>query len=459
MNSAPDSAQLAQDPIAAPTLAWMREGRWRKARDAAKDLLKRDGTRYLPLLIEANVGLAREMLGKGLVKEASTVVDYLATIAPAALVAGLRAELAAPVVKRSAPDPAKLEAAGWWAAALRVDAAAPADVPAADLAAIDLLVSDGWVPPAGEGDEREQRLARELAAVRAGCAATGDGRWEAAREALQGLPRQSVFRHWRLFLRGVRCFFEDEVDTARQCFGELPPHGALARAARAFDPGLVTAGPVAPVGARVPLYLAATGQPAAWGGPIVAAAAAWKAGKQVDAFETLLAGMKGVFPAIVPGLPARLTETTLPYRDRMDAAECAAADTMVVRFGLDRGGKKLQPPAALLAVMRAMCLAEAGHMPSGVLDRSWRTVIDLWNRCEGPNPLRDAVAWQWLGDTLCKTPTHAGPAGMFGKPAPDLGKARGAYEMAVEADPSNQPAALGLLALLQRQGDTKAHKR
>ncbi|MEI7955190.1 MAG: hypothetical protein WCJ66_08480, partial [Verrucomicrobiota bacterium] len=147
-------------------LSWMQEGRWRKARDAAKELVKRERERYLPLLIEANIGLTREMFAKGLLKEAATVVEYLATIAPASLVAGLRAELAAPVIKPIAPDPVKTEAAGWWAAALRVDAAGTAAISAADLAAVDLLVTAALLPSVEDGDERELRLARELAAVR-----------------------------------------------------------------------------------------------------------------------------------------------------------------------------------------------------------------------------------------------------------------------------------------------------
>ena len=454
-----DPAQFAQDPAATQTLAWMREGRWRKARDAAKELVKRERERYIPLLIEANVGLTREMFGKGLLKEAATVVEYLATIAPASLVAGLRAELAAPVIKPSAPDPVKAEAAEWWAAALRVDEAGTAAISLTDLAAVDLLVTAALLPSVEDGDERELRLARELAAVRAACSATGDGHWDAAREALQGLPRQSVFRNWRFFLRGLRCFFEDEPDTARQCFGELPPHGALARAARAFDPALVPAGPLAPVSARVPLYLAGTGQPAAWSGPLVAAAAAWKAGKRVESFEGLLAGMKGAFPAIAPGLPAWLTKTTLPYRTRMNRVECEAADTLMDRLGLDRGGKRLPSLEALLAVMQPMCLAEADLMPCSILDRYWRSVIELWNRCEGPNPLRDAVAWEWLGENLSDMTAHLGPAKPPRNTPPDFGRAVKAYENAVEADPSNETAALGLLTLVQRSGDLKAHKR
>jgi len=454
-----DLAAYAQDPAAAQTLSWMKDGRWRKARDAAKELVKRDRTRYLPLLVEANVGLTREMLGKGLVKEATTVVDYLASIAPPARVASLRAELAAPVVKRSAPDPAKADAAGWWDAAVRVDLAmgTATAMAAPDLAAIDLLVTDGFVPPVAAGDAQALRLAQELAAVRAACNATGDGRWEVARDALQGLPRQSVFRHWRLFLRGVRCVFEDQWDTARQCFADLPPEGALARAARAFNPALVPAGPLAPASARVPLYLAASGQPAAWSGPILAAAAAWKAGKRTEPFDELLVGLKGEFPAFAGGLPAVLTEVALPYRARMGEADYAAADTLIDRLGLERGGKKLQSPAAVLAVMRPMCLADVGAVPPGTLDRSWRRVIDLWNQCEGPNPARDSVAWHWLGEALSHS--AADSKGHFQNYPPDFDKARKALERAVECDPTHETAALALLALLHRQRDTKAHRR
>ncbi|MEI7957278.1 MAG: hypothetical protein WCJ66_19105, partial [Verrucomicrobiota bacterium] len=257
----------------------------------------------------------------------------------------------------------------------------------------------------------------------------------------------------------MRCIFEDEPDTARQCFGELPPHGALARAARTLDSALVPAGPLAPVNARVPLYLAATGQPAAWSGPLVAAAVAWKAGKRVESFEGLLAGMKGAFPAIDPGLPALLTQTTLPYRTRMNQAECDAADILMDRLGLDRGGKRLPTPEAFLAVMQPMCLAEADQMPCSILDRFWRSVIELWNRCEGPNPLRDAVAWEWLGENLGGMSAHRGPTQSSKNTPPDFGRAVKAYEKAVEADPSNETAALGLLTLLHRSGDLKAHKR
>lgn len=66
-------------------LEFLRNGKFRKARDAFKSLSKSQPSNALPLLIEANLGLAREMMSKGLVSEANQVLAYLKTIAPASL--------------------------------------------------------------------------------------------------------------------------------------------------------------------------------------------------------------------------------------------------------------------------------------------------------------------------------------------------------------------------------------
>ncbi len=50
--------------------------KFRKARDEFKLLCKVDRAKYLPLLIQANQGLVRDMLSKGMVSEAQQVVAY-----------------------------------------------------------------------------------------------------------------------------------------------------------------------------------------------------------------------------------------------------------------------------------------------------------------------------------------------------------------------------------------------
>lgn len=456
-----DFGIFARDPTASMVLDRMRDGRWRKARDAAKDLCKKDRARYLPLLVEANAGLVGEMLSKGLVKEAETVLAYLETIAPAERVAQLRAGMAESAV-RPPVAAGKAAAAGGavgWALTLRAarETADGREASPADQAAVDQLVADSFVPPVDSGDDEESRVAAELAAVRKACDATGDGRWEEAKEALRDLPQRSVFRHWRMFLRGVRCVFEDDLQTARRCFGGLPAGGALALAAAAFDPVVGKAS--APLRARVPLLLAATGQPEAWASPILAAAAAWKANKRFKALEELRRGSKGAFPTQRPGLGSALTDAMMPYREKMDDEDLDYADEVadwVVEFKMKRAGNS---SGAVLALLRPLCVSEFEHMPPAVLEKFWQDVLKLWNEIEGPDPERDAAAWHWLGGALCRPVAFSSFNPLKEGAERDLHKAREAFEKAVECDPQNEEAWLSLLDVMARQKDTKAHNR
>lgn len=452
---------FAADPSAMPVLALMRDGRWRKARDAAKDLCKRDRDRYLGLLVESNIGLARELIGKGLVKDAATVVAYLESIAAPAIVAALREEMTKPPTKdavRIGPNPGGVLA---WATLLRLDrelAEGRAATPA-ELLEIDRLVIDPFEPTVVPEDESAWRVAAELAAVRTACAATGDGRWDEAQAALRGVPAQSIFRHWRMFLRGVRCVFHDQPDTARQCFAGLPANGALARAARSLAPKSTPAGPAAPTTAQVALQLAMTGQPAAWAAAIASASAAWKSGKRCQAFMDLLVGMKGAFPATQPGLPAVMTDAMLPFRERMSDDDHHDADQLMRKW--DPWEKRIQrsSPDAALAVVRPACLAEADAVSQADIQTSWRDVIELWQRCTGPDLQRDSMLWQWLGENLAIIAAENAGFGGFGRPKPDFNRARAALDKAVACDPGNEAAWLSLLCLLDRQNDHKASNK
>ncbi len=453
-----DPNEFAGDTDAAKVLHFMAAGLWRKARDAAKELCKKDRVRYLVLLIRANVGLVREMLGKGLVKEAETVVAYLATFAPADTMALLRVEMATPTGKLQVKALADSGGAGWWVAALRADeiSAKGGSVSPADQAAVDLLVTDGFEPDEAENNGQVLRLAAELNAVRSACAATGEGRWEEAKQALRDLPRQSVFSQWRIFLRGVRCVFEEERETARQCFAQLAANSALARAAASLAPDLAGSARPVPATATVPLWLAATAQPAAWSAPILAAASSWKAGKRIQAFDDLLAGMKEAFPSVAPGLPALLTDAILPSHTRMNDADWDDSEMLYQRLGSERTKVNSRSPQVVLPFFRSMCVAEKGEMPHQELDRCWRQLIELWQKFHGPDRQRDSLAWRWLGDALATPAEWNNPFdNHLAEERKNAAKAIKAYETSIDADESNDAAWLGLVSLLIRQGETK----
>ena len=69
------------------------QSQWRKARELIKPLVKLDRARFLPLLIQANIGLAREMVSKGHIAEARQVLVYLATITPREQLVGLEVDI------------------------------------------------------------------------------------------------------------------------------------------------------------------------------------------------------------------------------------------------------------------------------------------------------------------------------------------------------------------------------
>ncbi|RYD25896.1 MAG: hypothetical protein EOP86_26715, partial [Verrucomicrobiaceae bacterium] len=110
-----DLSPFKSDPAAAGVLTQLAAAKWRKARDAAKELFKKDRAKYAPLLIAANIGLAEEMLDRGLAEDAAAVITYLKTIAPPAVAEALLArrnqvKSAAVIAKGS---PAEALATAW----------------------------------------------------------------------------------------------------------------------------------------------------------------------------------------------------------------------------------------------------------------------------------------------------------------------------------------------------------
>lgn len=234
----------------------------------------------------------------------------------------------------------------------------------------------------------------------------------------------------------------------------------MARAAAALAPDLTERTRPAPATAAVPFYLAATGQPAAWTAPILTAAASWKAGKRVQAFDDLVAGMKNAFPAVETGLPALLTDAVMPSHARMSDDDWNDSEMLYHRFSSGRSKVNAQYARSALAFLRSMCVAEKNEMPHQELDRSWRLLIEIWQSCHGPDRQRDSLAWQWLGDALANPAENNNPFDDGGgESRKNAAKAVKAYEKSIEAEETNEAAWLGLVTLLIRQGDTKRSNR
>jgi len=440
------AACFSSDPSAAPTLVALQNGKWRHARDLAKGLCKGDRSRYLPLLIEANAGLAHDLISRGLLSDAWTVIDYLKTIAPRDLVAALESAFSSP----SAPQTATPGGAGYpgaaigrlWPELLRIAASPAGDICGRDITTIDDVVTAFAPPPADFGDELSASLAAQLEAVHAACAAASEGRWEEATAAVRPLPSQSVFRHWRLFLRGIRLAFQGDPDGAEVCFQRLQPGSACALAATSM-PGRKPSLATRPA-ARAAWDLARSGGPPGAAAEISAADAAWHKGEWKSAKEALSKAFGSGFPSRGHGLEAALTDALFFTGDLRGAASIKRRRELGAFW--DQLCRMEKPPRAwFAAALRSLLVSEEPDMPPAPLTTEVGDLLRFESELRGPNPLRDSQGWQWLGEKLSGWDASLSPLMGDAPRVRDAAGAIRAFESATKSDPENESAWLGLL--------------
>jgi hypothetical protein len=428
--------------------------RWRRARDLAKELWKKDKARYVVLLMESNAGLYREFKAKGAASDAQNVLNYLKTIAPADFCTALAAQ---PVKAPSGKAPSGMAHIKVdWVVVKDVARALAAGLPvsASSWAAVDALVVSAEMPVAA--DEEDEKILAELIMVRTAVAATGEGTWEEAQTALRNLPRQSVFQHWRLFLRGVRSFYQGEKDSAVQCFAQLPTGGALARAATEFG-GAGELRP--PETARVALQLAQTRQPVEWAVPIVAAAQQYRQRKFEPTIQALKEGLGKEFPSLSPGLPGALSDLLYPRTHRLSDRQIELVNQMERVLERKNHQRIMPPESEAMLSFRTICFAFSAEMPAADLAESWSIYLGILHKIFDKNPLCDSTALLWLAGRLAE-PERSRSFFDFRGPAPkNLEGAKAAYTKALEFDPSNESAATAFIAFLDRYNDKPARNR
>ena len=194
----------AQIALEQEGLGFLRAGKFRKALDAFKALHKSHPSRALPLLIEANLGLANEMIAKGLVSEANQVIAYLKTIAPAS------ANLSLVTAKPADPgDP--------WAGVVPLAAQRLASTtqPESRIRAADEIILGAGSPAHTDHPDAKAILTAWE---------TGYGSATAARtaELLRTVPRSSPFSHWVWFFKGMSALESGDHARAADCFRRVP---------------------------------------------------------------------------------------------------------------------------------------------------------------------------------------------------------------------------------------------
>jgi len=196
------------------------EGRFQQALELTKQLHKHEPTpAHLELLKEVYLGRARQLRNQGLTRDAINVLDvaaHLDGISPEWLERLAQEMALCGEVKRTLdliatlPDPASAQRILAYVA----DAAVQQE--AAGRAAL---------PPALQAD-----FDRVLLAFRQ----VESGQDEAARETLQGIGLRSPFLEWKLLLRGLQAYWQNEDERALENWQRLSPERLPARLAAPF---------------------------------------------------------------------------------------------------------------------------------------------------------------------------------------------------------------------------------
>ncbi len=266
----------AQIALERSGLEFLQNGKFRKARDAFKSLHKSQPSRALPLLIEANLGLANEMISKGLVSEANQVLAYLKTIAPATSNLTLT-----PVTREVSRD-------AWSAmvplAAERLTSATQPDelIRAAD----EMILGASSPDHPGHPDAKAILTALELGY---GSAATAE-----TTILLRTVPRSSPFSHWVLFFKGMTALESGDHPRAADYFRRVPRTSLL----HSSMPALLTlcGAPPTPQPSSKTVYALCS-----WAGlptlaePLLQVEPLWRKKQHAKAFNLLTKKVPGLF--------------------------------------------------------------------------------------------------------------------------------------------------------------------
>ena len=427
MPASPSRDSRSPDPFELQAHAHLAAGRWRKARDAFKELCKRDRVKFQPLLIEANVGLARSLLHKRLVADAQQVVEYLKTIASAETIAALESEIGNAAVDSSKPasDPVALLAEG---------SLAPSD---------RCRMADGLVVAFNRGTMETRTAAQEqvvadLRAIQQAIEATCLDEPDRALDLVRPLKRDSAFAHWRLFVRAVVAYQRGEFEKARESFEQLPTDSGPGRARAAWR--LAIGGRVdLAQGPRSEAVLdaagALSGEPG-WGRVVLRAEALWRADKHAASYRAVRTA-KTSFPSEGVDLTSALSDFFFNAATAMHDDHRSPYLDMLSEIEELRREKN---PTELRRIRRILCLlatsAPGRDFETEDMRQLWEGFLQSHERAHGANPRLASAALCWLGEVLARPL----PPPIFFRRTPkreDSHDAIAALEKSIKLDPTN----------------------
>lgn len=422
---------------------FLAQGKFRKARDEFKVLSKLDKARYLPFLIEANKGLMLEMLSKGLKSEAEQVLSYLKTITTPEQWKGIQLSFACACAGDSdaAADPLALLVSN-----VSADASQRRNL-------ADKIILGGSARlspdlPASEG------LCRDAMAVRKGLEAISSRDFTGALDAIRPLAHDSVFSHWKLFIKGLAAFHTGDFQKANRFFEALPPHTAPCAGARPYvhlgSLPDATGGVRKADAAQIPGVLSLLGI-GHLKDTLIEADGKWMARHHAAAFQLLKVRL-GDFPSEGndwKGVLSQFCFNSIPHMSHDEGGR-------MMRWLEDAAyGRQARSAVERMMFARMSCLCWGQREdPSETLDL-WAEFIEMHGRIHGNDPIWTSEAYLWLGGHFAEA--DRGGATPFGLPFGrrrdsmyDAERAIESLEKSAELNPANLEAHLALCGVFKK---------
>lgn len=433
------------DAAEARIRALLAEEKWRQARDELKPLAKEDRPRFLPLLIEANIGLARKMAGNRQTSDARQVLNYLKTIMPAAQFHALELELAAtsgvsePLVQQQV-----------------LASLADAQSPITNLDRVrlaDALILSFSTSLSGQPSRpAEAKVLEEMRAIHQALEAVSLARWPQVAEALRPVSLRSVFGHWGIFVKGLAAYHCGDLDRAVKLWTALPSNSVPTKASRPYLQLVKRTTEPIPADALVGIFRIVG--IAGAGDALTRAEQLWQKGKPVESYRQMRDHVAS-FPSADLDWIGSLTEFYFNAPHGM--AEKDWRDVAGFLYELGRQGRLKNHVEARLSA-RALSLLGRTIAPPEDLRETWEDFLRERAAAFGPNAQFTSLGYEWLGEQLSQSQL----SGRFSPARSRLLDAEGAVtalRKSIELDPRNLGAHLKLCVLYETLNQTRERNR
>lgn len=436
---------------------------WRKARDEAKQGCKADKATFLPLLIEANTGLALEMISKKQISEAEQVISYLATIAPKEIVDLLKKEIVAQKESLAGATPAPPQASASVrlptldeVTALASKLSSGEEIASSDWDRIDAWVAESLSRSLPTLKEGSPQVLQDLIAIGSAVEAVGNSDFPAVQDLLRPLSLKSALQHWKSFLRAVVFTHQGEMEKAIKGFSTLTASALLTRASVPYLSLLrLPAEAAAKASDEQVAYglLALVGGDPGWAPAVAKAESHWIKGEASRAYHALRNGAKGKFPTIAPNAAGSLTDQVFATGELSDDRRDQLLSAVLADLP-----KALERHKESLAMLRCVML-NLDFLKETDIPTVFETYLRVWKAEAGLSPETEALARVWLAEKWADEATVPSRIpGQFEVLMRNPKSAQAEFEKAIRLRPDWVKPYLGLCRVLARI-ETNSSKR